>query len=145
MSNLIIAGGSRLSGIIEVPGAKNAVLPILAATLLNSGTSILENCPELDDVLTMLEILTALGCKIKKKGTRIEIDASTLDNFCIPELLAKRMRSSIIMLGAVLARCGEAVVTFPGGCEIGMRPIDMHLRALVQMGAEVDGMNHGML
>ena len=78
MSNLIIAGGSSLSGIIEVPGAKNAVLPVLAATLLNNGTSILENCPELDDVLTMLEILSALGCKTKKKGSRIEVAASNL-------------------------------------------------------------------
>lgn len=145
MSNLIIAGGSRLSGIIEVPGAKNAVLPVLAATLLNNGTSILENCPELDDVLTMLEILSALGCKTKRKGSRIEVDASNLTSSCIPEILAKRMRSSIIILGAVLARCGEVLVSYPGGCEIGMRPIDMHLRALEQMGAEVDGLNHGML
>lgn len=73
MSNLIIAGGSRLSGIIEIPGAKNAVLPVLAATLLNKGTSILENCPELDDVLTMLEILTALGCKYKRKETGLKL------------------------------------------------------------------------
>jgi len=97
VSNLIIAGGSRLSGIIEIPGAKNAVLPVLAATLLNKGTSILENCPELDDVLTMLEILTALGCKYKREGNRIEIDASNLTSSEIPELLAKRMRSSIII------------------------------------------------
>lgn len=145
VSNLIIAGGSRLSGIIEVPGAKNAVLPVLAATLLNNGTSILENCPELDDVFTMIEILSALGCKIKRKGSRIEVDASQLTSSSIPEALAKRMRSSIIILGAVLARCGEVLVSYPGGCEIGMRPIDMHLRALEQMGAEVDGMNHGML
>ena len=117
MSNLIIAGGSRLSGIIEVPGAKNAVLPVLAATLLNNGTSILENCPELDDVLTMLEILSALGCKTKKKGSRIEVDASNLTSSRIPELLANRMRSSIIILGAVLARCGEVLVSYPGGCE----------------------------
>ncbi|MGI6085667.1 MAG: UDP-N-acetylglucosamine 1-carboxyvinyltransferase [Acetivibrionales bacterium] len=145
MSNLIIAGGSRLSGIIEVPGAKNAVLPVLAATLLNNGTSILENCPELDDVLTMIEILSALGCKIKKKGSRIEVDASNLTSSRIPETLAKRMRSSIIILGAVLARCGEVLVSYPGGCEIGLRPIDMHLRALEQMGAEVDGLSQGML
>lgn len=145
MSNLIIAGGSRLSGIIEIPGAKNAVLPVLAATLLNKGTSILENCPELDDVLTMLEILTALGCKYKREGNRIEIDASNLTSSEIPELLAKRMRSSIIILGAVLARCGEVLVSYPGGCEIGMRPIDMHIKALEQMGAVVDGINQGML
>lgn len=145
VSNLIIAGGSRLCGIIEVPGAKNAVLPVLAATLLNNGTSILENCPELDDVLTMLEILSALGCKIKRKGDRIEVDASNLTSSSIPEFLAKRMRSSIIILGAVLARCGEVLVSYPGGCEIGMRPIDMHLRALEQMGAEVDGLSQGML
>ena len=145
MSNLLITGGSRLSGIIEVPGAKNAVLPVLAATLLNNGTSVLENCPELDDVLTMLEILSALGCKTQRKGSRIEIDASNLTSSCIPETLAKRMRSSIIILGAVLARCKEVLICYPGGCEIGMRPIDMHLKALMHMGAEVDGLNHGML
>lgn len=145
VSNLIIAGCSRLNGIIEIPGAKNAVLPVLAATLLNNGTCILENCPELDDVLTMIEILSALGCKVKRKDARIEIDSSNLVSSCIPETLARRMRSSIIILGAVLARCGEVLVSYPGGCEIGMRPIDMHIRALVQMGAEVDGLNHGML
>jgi UDP-N-acetylglucosamine 1-carboxyvinyltransferase len=145
VSNLIITGGSRLSGIIEVPGAKNAVLPVLAATLLNNGISILENCPELDDVLTMLEILSALGCKIQKKGSRIEMDASSLTSSSIPEQLAKRMRSSIIILGAVLARCKEVLICYPGGCEIGMRPIDMHLKALKQMGAEIDGLKHGML
>jgi len=145
VSNLIITGGSRLSGIIEIPGAKNAVLPILAATLLNKGTSILENCPELDDVSTMLEILTSIGCKFKREGKRIEIDASSLTSSEIPEFLAKRMRSSIIILGAVLARCGEVLVSYPGGCEIGMRPIDMHIKALEQMGATVDGINQGML
>jgi len=145
VSILTITGGSKLSGIIEIPGAKNAVLPVLAATLLNKGISILENCPELDDVFTMLEILSALGCKIEREGSRIIVDATTLTSSVIPENLAKRMRSSIIMLGAVLGRCGDVLVSYPGGCEIGMRPIDMHLRALEQMGAEVDGLSHGML
>jgi len=145
VSNLIITGGSRLCGIIEVPGAKNSVLPVLAATLLNKGTSILENCPELDDVTTMLEILEALGCGIRRKGSRIEVDASQLTASSIPEELAKKMRSSIIILGSLLARCGEAYLSYPGGCEIGMRPIDMHLKALMQMGAKVDGISDGML
>lgn len=145
MSNLIITGGSRLCGIIEVPGAKNSVLPVLAATLLNKGTSILENCPELDDVTTMLEILEALGCSIRRKGSRIEVDASQLAASSIPEELAKKMRSSIIILGSLLARCGEVLVSYPGGCEIGLRPIDMHLKALMQMGAQVDGISDGML
>lgn len=145
MSNLIITGGSRLCGIIEVPGAKNSVLPVLAATLLNKGTSILENCPELDDVTTMLEILGALGCSIRRKGSRIEVDASKLAASSIPEELAKKMRSSIIILGSLLARCGEVLVSYPGGCEIGLRPIDMHLKALMQMGAQIDGISDGML
>lgn len=145
MSNLIITGGSRLCGIIEVPGAKNSVLPVLAATLLNKGTSILENCPELDDVTTMLEILGALGCSIRRKGSRIEVDASQLAASSIPEELAKKMRSSIIILGSLLARCGEVLVSYPGGCEIGLRPIDMHLKALMQMGAQIDGISDGML
>lgn len=145
MSNLIITGGSRLCGILEVPGAKNSVLPVLAATLLNKGISILENCPELDDVITMLEILEALGCVITRKGSRIEIDASAINAFCIPEVLAKRMRSSIVILGSLLARCGEVEVSYPGGCEIGMRPIDMHLSALEQMGTEVETLSNGIL
>lgn len=145
MSKLVITGGSRLCGIIEVPGAKNAVLPVLAATLLNKGTSILENCPELDDVATMLEILGALGCRIRREGSRIEVDASQITASSIPEALAKKMRSSIIILGALLARCGEVMVSYPGGCEIGLRPIDMHLKALSQMGAQIDGINDGML
>ncbi|HOK43723.1 MAG TPA: UDP-N-acetylglucosamine 1-carboxyvinyltransferase [Thermoclostridium caenicola] len=145
MSNLVITGGSRLCGIIEVPGAKNAVLPVLAATLLNKGTSILENCPELDDVTTMLEILGALGCGIRREGSRIEVDASRLTASSIPEALARKMRSSIIILGALLARCGEVHVSYPGGCEIGLRPIDMHLKALSQMGAQIDGINDGIL
>jgi len=145
VSNLIITGGSRLCGIIEVPGAKNSVLPVLAATLLNKGTSILENCPELDDVTTMLEILGALGCSIRRKGSRIEVDASKLAASSIPEELAKKMRSSIIILGSLLARCGEVLVSYPGGCEIGLRPIDMHLKALMQMGAQIDGISDGML
>jgi len=145
VSNLVITGGSRLCGIIEVPGAKNAVLPVLAATLLNKGTSILENCPELDDVTTMLEILGALGCGIRREGSRIEVDASRLTASSIPEALARKMRSSIIILGALLARCGEVHVSYPGGCEIGLRPIDMHLKALSQMGAQIDGINDGIL
>ena len=128
-----------------MPGAKNSVLPVLAATLLNKGTSILENCPELDDVTTMLEILGALGCSIRRKGSRIEVDASKLAASSIPEELAKKMRSSIIILGSLLARCGEVLVSYPGGCEIGLRPIDMHLKALMQMGAQIDGISDGML
>lgn len=145
MSNFVITGGSRLCGIVEVPGAKNSVLPVLAATLLNKGTSVLENCPELDDVTTMLDILKALGCNIRRKGSRIEVDASQLTACSIPEELAKKMRSSIIILGALLARCGEALLYYPGGCEIGLRPIDLHLNALRQMGAQIDGISDGML
>lgn len=137
MSTLRINGGKRLAGEIEVHGAKNSVLPILAASLLANGETVIHNCPGLSDVDAAVKILRHLGCGVKREDTTITIDSSTMDRCDIPDALMREMRSSVIFLGAIVARCGEAVLSMPGGCELGPRPIDMHLAALKSMGAEI--------
>ncbi len=137
MSRLIIEGGRPLDGEIAVQGAKNAVLPILAATLLNSGRSVIKNCPRLSDVKKTVEILKELGCRVKQEDDVIIVDSSQLGSCTICEELMRQMRSSIIFLGAIIGACGEARVSMPGGCEIGSRPIDLHLKALAQMGVDI--------
>jgi len=137
MDTYIINGRHKLDGSIRVQGAKNSVLPILAATILNAGTSIIHNCPELRDVEAALKILRYLGCSVIRQGDTIYIDSSQLCKCTIPHSLMREMRSSVIFLGAILARTGEAVVAHPGGCELGARPIDLHLKALSTMGAEI--------
>lgn len=137
MSILRINGGKQLFGEIEVHGAKNSVLPILAASLTANGETIIHNCPDLSDVDAAIKILVHLGCKVERQEKSVHIDSSTMDRFDIPDALMREMRSSVIFLGAILARCGEAVLSMPGGCELGPRPIDMHLSALRSMGAEI--------
>lgn len=116
MSKLVITGGKRLNGEIRIEGSKNAVLPILAATVLNSGISVIKNCPKLRDVEVALEILKSLGCKIKWEGDVVTVDSSTITETKIPVDLATEMRSSIIFLGPMLARCGKVTISYPGGC-----------------------------
>lgn len=116
MSKLVIAGGARINGDIAVEGSKNAVLPILAASLLNGGESIIKNCPRLRDVEVMIEILKKLGCKAKMEGDVITVNSSTINETFIPVELAAEMRSSIIFLGPMLARCGKVTISHPGGC-----------------------------
>lgn len=130
MQKLIVAGGIRLEGECLVHGAKNAVLPILAACVLIRGTVRLENCPQLNDVENMLAILKTLGCKSRRDGGAVEVDARDMNACELPEHLSKELRSSIFLLGPLLARIGSAVVSYPGGCEIGNRPIDLHLSGL---------------
>ncbi len=138
MDRLLIKGGSRLNGELKVHGSKNAVLPILAASILNSGISIIRNCPRLKDVETMIKILRTLGCKVEwEKSNTLVIDSSVITSNVIPEKLAAEMRSSIIFLGPMLARLGSVTVSYPGGCEIGPRPIDLHIKALRKLGARV--------
>ncbi len=138
MSELVVSGGRKLSGSIRVNGAKNAVLPLLAATVLINGKTVLHNCPYLSDVEACLKILEELGCKCKYQDHVIEVDSSGLNNFSIPEKLMREMRSSIVFLGAILSRCNRAVLSMPGGCEIGPRPIDLHLKSLREMGVLID-------
>ena len=137
MDTIRICGGSRLEGEIPIHGAKNSALPLLAATLLAADVSTLTNCPHLADVSASIAILRHLGCVVTQQGDRVEVDATTLRCGHVPDDLMRRMRSSIVFLGAIVARCGEAVLTHPGGCELGPRPIDLHLSALRRLGVEV--------
>ena len=137
MSCYEIEGGRPLRGRLAVQGAKNSVLPILAATLLAPGQSVIENCPDLSDVTATLDILALLGCRVDRQGDTVTVDAGTLSRSDIPDRLMREMRSSVIFLGALLARLGTAQLTYPGGCELGPRPIDLHLRALRALGADI--------
>lgn len=137
MGEYIIRGGSRLGGEVGISGAKNAVLPILAASVLTGDESVFLRCPEITDVENMLKILQSLGCRIRRDGGIISVDSSLLSGCSIPEDLMKEMRSSIFLAGSLLARCGEAVISSPGGCSIGSRPVDMHIDGLRKLGADI--------
>lgn len=137
MSQYVIEGGRRLEGELHIAGSKNAVLPIMAATLLNREVTYLENCPRIEDVKIMIEILKELGCKVVWQGETLMIDTRTLQTYHINEALVKKMRSSIILLGALIGRCNEATVSQPGGCQLGARPIDLHLEGLKKMGVQI--------
>ena len=137
MNAYIIEGGRPLYGTARVHGAKNSVLPILAATVLCQGTSVIHNCPDLSDVRASLAILEHLGCKVARAGDTITVDASVVTGNDVPDPLMREMRSSVIFLGAILARTGAAELSMPGGCELGPRPIDLHLSAIRALGAEI--------
>ncbi len=139
-----IMGGRRIRGSLTVDGAKNAILPILAATLLTRERVVLEGCSPLSDVENMLKILDVLGCRTEMKGNEIEIDPSHAAGWEMPEHLSKLIRSSIFMLGPILGRFRRATVTYPGGCEIGLRPIDLHLKGLRALGVDIREA-HGMI
>jgi len=145
MCKYIINGGRKLEGEIEVEGAKNAVLPILAACLINGKTTVLHNCPNLRDVNLMFRIMKELGCRVTIEDECVIIDSSTMNSFEISQENALEMRSSIIFLGAVLSRMGEIVISHPGGCELGPRPVDLHLKALRMLGAEIYDVNNGLI
>ena len=144
MSQFFIKGGLPLEGEVKIQGAKNAVLPILAGALLNQGKSIIHNVPELRDVNTMISILESIGCKIKKEGKTLIVDSSSIHTNEVPEKLVREMRSFIILLGAILATHKQAKFSYPGGCDIGLRPIDLHLKSLRELGAEVKE-SHGYI
>lgn len=135
---LRINGGKKLCGSVAVHGAKNSVLPIMAASILAEGESVIHNCPDLSDVDVSIKILTYLGCRVSRSGDTVYIDSSTMTHSDIPDALMREMRSSVVFLGAILARTGEAVLTYPGGCELGPRPIDLHLLALRILGADIE-------
>ena len=139
MDKLLISGGGQLSGEIRISGAKNSALPILAATLLSDGPVMVSNVPHLQDITTMFELLGCLGVTvIMNEKMQVEIDSTTLDNYTAPYDLVKTMRASILVLGPMLAKHGIAKVSFPGGCAIGSRPVDLHLSGLKLMGASID-------
>ena len=137
MSAYLVEGGNRLQGTARVHGAKNSVLPILAATILCPGESVVHNCPDLSDVRASIAILEHLGCRVERAGDTVTVDAAVLTGRDVPDALMREMRSSVIFLGAVLARMGCAEMNLPGGCELGPRPIDLHLAAMRELGAEI--------
>jgi len=139
MDKLLITGGVPLSGEIRISGAKNSALPILAASLLAKGPVTISNIPHLHDITTMIELLGCLGVTVTlDEKMRILVDSTSLHSTVAPYELVKTMRASILVLGPILARYGKASVSFPGGCAIGSRPVDLHLRGLEMMGAEIE-------
>src|SRR6266404_5503973 len=138
MDKLIIEGGVPLNGEVRISGAKNAALPILCAAILSSEPLRVMNVPRLRDITTMIKLLTQMGIKVSAADARsIELNAAELDNPVAPYDLVKTMRASVLALGPLLARCGEARVSLPGGCAIGQRPIDLHLMGFEKLGATV--------
>ncbi|MGI1677246.1 MAG: UDP-N-acetylglucosamine 1-carboxyvinyltransferase [Cellvibrionaceae bacterium] len=139
MDKLIITGGTKLDGEIRISGAKNSGLPILAATILSDGPMHVCNLPHLNDITTMLALLRCMGVSVTiHEKMRVEIDPTTITDFSAPYDLVKTMRASILVLGPLLSRFGTANVSFPGGCAIGSRPVDIHLRGLEAMGASIE-------
>ena len=144
MQKLVIEGEKRIGGEITVQGSKNSALPLLAAAVLVNGETVLHNCPKLSDVYAACRILGSLGCSCRASGNTVIVDAYEPCGCCVPDELMREMRSSIVFLGAVLGRTGECCLSFPGGCELGPRPIDLHLSALRKMGAVITE-KHGIL
>lgn len=138
MSSYIIEGGKRLQGETFAAGSKNASLPIMAASILNRGITKLYNVPDIHDTAVMIEILKSLGCRVKKNQNKIVIDSKDITKFEIPENLMHQMRSSVIFAGAILGRYKKATFSYPGGCDIGARPIDLHLKGFEKLGVKIN-------
>jgi UDP-N-acetylglucosamine 1-carboxyvinyltransferase len=137
MDKLLIVGGKRLSGEISISGAKNAALPILCAGLLTADSLDLSNVPNLQDVSTMLKLLRQTGLRVEQDGHRVQLNGAAIDRLEAPYDMVKTMRASILVLGPLVARFGEARVSLPGGCAIGSRPVDQHIKGLQALGAEI--------
>ncbi|WP_432664777.1 UDP-N-acetylglucosamine 1-carboxyvinyltransferase [Wukongibacter baidiensis] len=144
MSKYLINGGKKLKGELEISGAKNAVLPILAASVINGGECIINGYPKLRDVDIMIKILTSIGCTVEKNERSIIVNSKNIFTHEIDESLVREMRSSIFLMGPMLARFGKIKISYPGGCEIGHRPIDLHLKGLKEMGVNITEA-HGFL
>ncbi len=144
MAEIVINGNKKLSGKISVQGAKNSVLPVLAGTLLCGSECVIHNCPNISDVDTSFKILESLGSTCKREEGSVIVDSSSVNDYSIPEDLMREMRSSVMFLGAIIGRMGKAVISSPGGCELGPRPIDLHLSALEKMGVIITE-EHGFL
>jgi len=144
MERFFVEGGSRLYGEVEVSGAKNAALKLIAAALLAPGRTVLHNVPRIKDVETMLAVLDGLGAKSEFSGSTLVIDASNIDSYTASYDLVRQMRASIVVLGPLVARFGEAEVSAPGGCNLGLRKFNFHLDGLRALGAEV-GLDHGFI
>lgn len=138
MSKYIISGGNKIEGRLSIRGAKNSILPIMAASILNEGISIIHNVPGISDVDFMIKILESVGCKVKYEGDTLTIDSSSIICNEIDEQYVRKMRSSIIILGAMIGRLDYTAISYPGGCAIGSRPIDLHIKALRELGIRVE-------
>lgn len=137
MSKLIIQGGKKLEGEVQISGSKNAALPIIAGTVLIKGKTTLYNVPNIQDAQTMFEIIKDIGGKVTKKNNKIIIDTSKIHTYEIPEILMRKMRSSVILAGAIIGKYKKANFSYPGGCEIGSRPIDLHLKGFEKLGINI--------
>src|SRR5437870_8460157 len=135
MDRLLVSGGARLSGTVRISGAKNSALKVMAAALLADGETVIENVPRIQDCLTMAEVLQHLGARVEWRDGEVAVDTTGVESLETPYELVSRMRASILVLGPLLARFGRARVAMPGGCNIGSRKIDLHLRGLERMGA----------
>ena len=144
MSSYIIEGAKKLEGTVKISGSKNSSLPIIAATILNAGKTTLYNVPNIHDTQMMFKILETIGAKVEKKNGKIKIDTSKIEKFEIPEDLMHKMRSSVILAGALIGRYKKAVFSYPGGCDIGARPIDLHLKSFEKLGINVN-QNYGRI
>ena len=145
MEKLVITGGKRLSGAIKISGAKNALLPIIAASILGKTPSVLQEIPDLEDVRTISEVLHELGLKVRREEPdTLVIDSSVIRSCEAPYELVRKMRASFLVMGALLGRCGQAKISLPGGCAIGTRPIDLHLKGFEALGAEIV-LGHGYI
>ncbi len=144
MDEILINGGNRLSGEVRISGAKNSALPILASTILSGGECVITNLPRVVDVLTMGKLLGILGAKVSHEGNRAVIQSDLIASTEAPYDLVKTMRASVLVLGPLVARCGEAKVSLPGGCAIGSRPVNLHLTGLAKLGAEIS-IEHGYI
>ena len=137
MSKFIIQGGKRLEGEVKISGSKNAALPIIAATVLNGGKTTLYNIPDIQDVQTMFEIIKDIGGNVTKKKNKVIIDTSKIHTYEIPDHLMRKMRSSVILAGALIGKYHKARFSCPGGCDIGARPIDLHLKGFEKLGINI--------
>ena len=137
MSKFIIQGGKKLEGEVKISGSKNAALPIIAATILVRGKTTLYNVPNIQDVQTMFEIIKDIGGKVTRKNNKIIVDTSKIHTYDIPEELMRKMRSSVILAGAIIGKYHKANFSYPGGCEIGARPIDLHLKGFEKLGINI--------
>lgn len=144
MELLKINGPCKLEGEARVQGAKNSTLPLLAASVLCRGESVFHNCPRLSDVDTSVEILEHLGCKVRRENDTLIVNSAGMTGWEIPDTLMRKMRSSIVFLGAILARMDQAALSYPGGCALGPRPIDLHLEALKRLGVRIEE-QHGRI
>ena len=137
MKSFVIKGGTRLEGEVKISGSKNASLPIIAATILSGKKSKISNVPDIHDIQVTLKILKYLGCEVSKKNDKIEINSKYIHKNEIPEELMNQMRSTVILAGAILGRFKEVTFSYPGGCDIGARPIDLHLKAFKKLGITI--------